>query len=151
MNHTAILIKEARVSKGITQQELADLTGISLRSVQRIENGEVTPRAYTLRTLYTQLGLQENFIPDNPVNPDVNKQKDNDQVFATGSSLKVNQLPLSTAQKILLSTGIAVLLIMATLAFIFQSPRFPETAFETILLWIPIVIIYTGILFRIWR
>ena len=49
-------IREGRVAKGLTQQELADLAGISLRSVQRIEGGEVVPRAYTLRVLGEKLG-----------------------------------------------------------------------------------------------
>ena len=39
-NYIAVRIKEGRLSKGYTQQELSDLAGISIRSVQRIENGE---------------------------------------------------------------------------------------------------------------
>ena len=39
-------IKEIRVSKGMTQLELAEKSGIALRTVQRIENNEVTPSFY---------------------------------------------------------------------------------------------------------
>lgn len=36
-------IKERRIKKGMTQQQLADDCGITLRTIQRIENGEVKP------------------------------------------------------------------------------------------------------------
>ena len=39
-------IKEIRVAKGMTQLELAEKSGIALRTVQRIENNEVTPSFY---------------------------------------------------------------------------------------------------------
>lgn len=44
-------IRELRIQKGITQEELSAATGISVRSVQRIENDEVSPRPYTVREL----------------------------------------------------------------------------------------------------
>src|SRR5579863_9589337 len=53
----AALVKEGRSAKGYTQQELADLAKLSLRSVQRIENGEVLPRSYTLRMLAQHLNF----------------------------------------------------------------------------------------------
>lgn len=44
-------IKELRIKKGFTQQQLADETGMTLRTVQRIENGEVKPSLYSLNNL----------------------------------------------------------------------------------------------------
>lgn len=48
---TGRLIKELRIKKGMTQEELADRTEVSTRTIQRIENGEVDPRAYTLQMI----------------------------------------------------------------------------------------------------
>ena len=48
---TGKLIKELRIKKGMTQEELADKTELSARTIQRIENGEVDPRAYTLQMI----------------------------------------------------------------------------------------------------
>jgi len=48
---TGQLIRELRLKKGITQEDLAARTDISVRTIQRIENGEVDPRAYTLQTI----------------------------------------------------------------------------------------------------
>ncbi len=50
-------IVEYRKLRGLTQQELADQTGVSLRTVQRIEKGEVSPRPYTLRQLKQALDI----------------------------------------------------------------------------------------------
>jgi transcriptional regulator with XRE-family HTH domain len=44
-------IKELRTKKGLTQQQLADETGITLRTIQRIENGEVNPSIHSLNNL----------------------------------------------------------------------------------------------------
>ena len=44
-------IKELRIKKGLTQQQLADETGITLRTIQRIENNEVKPSLYSLNAL----------------------------------------------------------------------------------------------------
>lgn len=48
---TGKLIKTLRLQKGMTQEELADKTEVSARTIQRIENGEVDPRAYTLQMI----------------------------------------------------------------------------------------------------
>ena len=44
-------ICEARKSKGLTQEELAELTKINLRTIQRIENNENEPRGKTLNLI----------------------------------------------------------------------------------------------------
>lgn len=50
-------IKEARIQKGMTQQELATLAKTNVRTIQRIENGDVTARYYTLKVIATVLEL----------------------------------------------------------------------------------------------
>ncbi len=42
---------DARKRKGLTQEQLADLANITVRTIQRIERGDSIPRAYTLKTL----------------------------------------------------------------------------------------------------
>lgn len=48
-------IAELRKSKGLTQEELVELCNISVRTIQRIETGEVTPRSYTIKTILSAL------------------------------------------------------------------------------------------------
>lgn len=44
-------IKAARTKKGITQKELAEKTGLTERTIQRIENHEVEPSVYSLNKI----------------------------------------------------------------------------------------------------
>lgn len=134
----AYQLKTARVNKGFTQQELADATGISLRSIQRIENGEVYPRSFTLKALAEKL--------------DVAFEAINAQKVAAKQPFKTGQLNgANTPQKVILSIVFAIVLGLLFCAFIFQSPRFPETAFEFVLLLAFVIGVYGFILFRIWR
>lgn len=49
-------VAAARKKKGLTQEELADVTGVTVRTIQRIESGETTPRPYTLKAIAAALG-----------------------------------------------------------------------------------------------
>jgi len=44
-------VVELRQQKGLTQEQLAERCEVSARTIQRIESGEVDPRAYTLQCL----------------------------------------------------------------------------------------------------
>ena len=50
-------ICEARKSKGLTQEELAELTKVNLRTIQRIENNESEPRGKTLNLICEALDI----------------------------------------------------------------------------------------------
>lgn len=54
---TGELIKQLRLKKGITQEELAARTELSVRTIQRIESGEVDPRAFTLQAIASVLDV----------------------------------------------------------------------------------------------
>lgn len=51
-------IREARLKKGMTQEELAEKTDINTRTIQRIENSEVDPRSYTLLSIAKVLEIE---------------------------------------------------------------------------------------------
>ncbi|WP_438426412.1 helix-turn-helix domain-containing protein [Aquimarina macrocephali] len=48
-------ISELRKSKGLTQEELVEQCNISVRTIQRIEAGEVIPRSYTIKTILSAM------------------------------------------------------------------------------------------------
>lgn len=74
---TGRLIKELRLKKGMTQEELADKTEVSARTIQRIENGEVDPRAYTLQMIAKALEVDYNMLVENEPNEEQEIQKVN--------------------------------------------------------------------------
>ena len=65
-----------RKKLGYSQEELSQLSGISLRTIQRLESGTVQPRGYTLRALAESLqvpldDLQQ--VSANPLGDEANK------------------------------------------------------------------------------
>ncbi len=126
----ARLIKHNRIRLNYTQKHLSDISGISLRSLQRIEKAQVIPRASTLNLLVKHLEVE---LPGEK---------------AEGILSDRN---LSKNFKLVLSILLAVIVICLALAFVFQSPTFPESAFELSLFMAGGFAIYSVILFLIWR
>lgn len=50
-------IQEWRKAKGLTQEELVERCNINVRTIQRIEAGEVTPRSYTVKAILEVLDV----------------------------------------------------------------------------------------------
>lgn len=50
-------ITELRKQKGLTQEELVERCNVTVRTIQRIESGETTPRIYTIKIILNALGL----------------------------------------------------------------------------------------------
>jgi len=138
----AKLIKEARLKKGYSQQQLADLAKLNLRSVQRIENAEVIPRTFNLNLLAQQLELDVEALQV------LNKR-------FTETPIAVPQVEakpvINKPRKLILSVTIGVLTILFTAAFLSQSSRFPETDFELFLLMSLVMAINAIVLWRIWK
>ena len=50
-------ISDLRKAKGFTQEELVDKCNLSVRTLQRIEAGEVTPRPVTVKLIFEALDV----------------------------------------------------------------------------------------------
>ncbi|SHK52207.1 protein of unknown function [Epilithonimonas mollis] len=61
-------LKKIREKQNLTQEELAEKSGLSVRTIQRIEAG-TEPKGYTLKTLASTLQITENdlLISDHPI------------------------------------------------------------------------------------
>lgn len=53
-------IAELRKAKGLTQEQLVNKCNLSVRTLQRIEYGEVSPRTYTIKLIFEALELSYN-------------------------------------------------------------------------------------------
>jgi transcriptional regulator with XRE-family HTH domain len=71
-------IKSTRAALGISQEELAELSGLSLRSIQRIEGGETTPRGDSLKRIAQALkiDIRELTLPSQEPMPGVAAKPD---------------------------------------------------------------------------
>ena len=63
-NHLAIRLKELRHRKGMSQEMLADESGLSLRTIQRIENGQTNPTGESLKRLSSALHVNPDELID---------------------------------------------------------------------------------------
>ncbi|WP_276167822.1 helix-turn-helix domain-containing protein [Zobellia alginiliquefaciens] len=67
----ATRVKEMRSQQGMTQEELAEKSGLSLRTVQRIENNETEPRGDSLK----RLAIALNTTPDDIIDWKIQEDK----------------------------------------------------------------------------
>ncbi|TRO67567.1 helix-turn-helix domain-containing protein [Christiangramia sabulilitoris] len=122
------MVKSNRIQKGYTQAILAEKTKLSLRSIQRIEKGDVCPREYTLKVLseILEVPLASFKKEESPIKIPVNK-------------------------KVILSTGSGLIILLCSLAFLSQSAVFPETNFESYLFWCAITVMICVTQWIIWN
>ena len=78
-------ILELRRAKGLTQEELVERCNINVRTIQRIEAGEVTPRSYTIKSIMDALGYDFSTIP-----VEEEEQKDNEAPLQNNGFLKIS-------------------------------------------------------------
>ena len=103
-------IQELRKQKGMTQEDLADKTGLSVRTIQRIESGEVDPRSYTLSQIAEALGVKLE---------ELTKEEHKDQ----------KQMPESESRKWLTwlhLSGLFVLLVPPLIIWVLKKDEVPE-------------------------
>ena len=123
----ASLVKSRRKDKGYTQSNLAELTKLSLRSIQRIEKAEVYPRDYTLNIIMKVL-----------------------EIPATSLEGGDKRSKGSISKRIILSVASGMLILLLSMAFISQSRTFPETHFELYLFWSAVVILISVSQWIVW-
>ena len=63
-NHLSIKLKALRYQKGMSQEVLADTSGLSLRTIQRIENGDTNPTGESLKRLANALNVNPDELID---------------------------------------------------------------------------------------
>lgn len=139
---TATWLKEGRLSKGLTQKELSERANISVRSIQRIENGDIVPRSHTLKTLAGILGLSFETFIQSARNQNVVIPEGEDVEPATG---------ITRAQRLILSMGVCLIISFLAWAFMAQSASFPETSFELFLFIAGALVVMTAALYVVWR
>jgi transcriptional regulator with XRE-family HTH domain len=115
MKNTGNKIREMRKSKGLSQEDLADLAKVNLRTIQRIENNKSEPRGNTLKLISG--ALQTDLSSLGVVNGDRGK--------LTIHSILVNGFFL-----VLFNTGLMLVLGFSTL----DSNANPNSKFAGILL-----------------
>ena len=128
----ARLVREKREQMMYTQQELSDLSNISLRSIQRIEKGDVVPRMQTLKILADTLEISLDEEGETP---------------NSGDNLERG----GVIRKVVLTVLVMLMMIALAMAFLAQSGTFPETEFEFLIYWAGILGLLSLLLLFLWK
>jgi transcriptional regulator with XRE-family HTH domain len=64
---SAARIVALRKSRGWSQEALAEQSGVSLRTIQRVEQGDTVPRGHTVQALATALGVALDALREPPI------------------------------------------------------------------------------------
>jgi transcriptional regulator with XRE-family HTH domain len=86
-------IKELRINKGYSQRDLSDKTGLSERTIQRIEKNDVKPTPHSLKVLGEI--FEEDFQKFGNKNHSLNNKKRVNKIFLLWNSIitfKINIL-----------------------------------------------------------
>jgi len=75
MQYEMNALKVLRQKKGMTQKDLAESSGVSIRTIQRIEGSDAIPKGYTLRKLSEILGQEPDDFQDLFFNTEVEDKK----------------------------------------------------------------------------
>jgi len=85
-------IAQLRKEQGLTQEELVEKCNINVRTIQRIENGDVTPRSYTIKNILEALGKSFDEVYKGS-----NQSAQSEQTVAPVNAYSYNYITLITA------------------------------------------------------
>lgn len=108
-------IADYRKVKGLTQEELVEKCNLSVRTLQRIEAGEVTPRTYTIKLIFEALEISiDNSFDTNLMDNKGLTLKRLEQFYI--SSIDLFNLKTNTMRKISILSIIATAIILGIFA-----------------------------------
>ncbi len=123
-------LNEIRTQKGITQKELSDLCSVDIRTIQRIEAGDVEPRMSTLKILAAALETEDLFPA---------------QVGSEANSIKTNNSEIRIAFMVSLTAGIFYFFNFILYSLIL--PHFNSVSDGSVLFLLSVIHIISGGLF----
>jgi transcriptional regulator with XRE-family HTH domain len=112
-----------RKSKGFTQEELVEKCNINVRTIQRIEAGEVSPRNFTLRTILEALGVDADAF----FGPSIHEK-----ATVTLSNEQSNQLQLSWIGGIFFTVFAMLGVVVETMIWDYEDPIDGELVYLSI-------------------
>jgi transcriptional regulator with XRE-family HTH domain len=108
-----MLIQKLRLQRGWSQEQLAELSGVSVRTIQRIEGGQ-TASVETLKALGSVFEVDFSELRDTPMTPDVAPNLRQDEVLALAHVRKVKSFYLHLAQYVTVILFLGVVNLMTS-------------------------------------
>jgi transcriptional regulator with XRE-family HTH domain len=129
------LIADLRKKKGLTQEELVELCNINVRTIQRIEAGEVNPRSYTIKNILEALEAEEELLnkETNNNNSSADNREQIDNIQAQNQELNIGKVKAGIACGIINIVLLLPLMIVGLWAA-FDDKNFVSWVFYAILM-----------------
>lgn len=81
------IIKKLREKLGYTQRSLAEKTGLSLRTIQRLEAGDSIPKGHTLTVLSKVFGVEASLLQQKCIGLEQGEQSDKTSIILINLSI----------------------------------------------------------------
>lgn len=121
-------IAELRKERGLTQEELVETCNLSVRTLQRIEAGEVTPRSYTLKIIFQALDFPFDQASGKKSSPSSGEVWDPFSGQLIRFSMDLFNLKTHTMKKVSILTAIAAAITLVLFLTLTPSGNAQETA-----------------------
>lgn len=124
-------LKKLRIDNGFSQEELSEKSGLGLRTIQRLENGESSPREDTLRLLTKAFNVPKDYFQEN-------RNTYMDKTTKRGFRIRVPWFIISLT---IIGSSLGVIL---GFTFVLSNEQLPNDAVSLIII-ITIGVLFTGI------
>lgn len=109
-----MLIQKLRLQHGWSQQQLADLSGISVRTIQRIERGQ-TASVETLKSLAAVFEIDFSSLnSESAMNSNLNQGISNEEILALEHVRKLKRFYTHLIQYIVVIAGLSIVNLVQT-------------------------------------
>jgi transcriptional regulator with XRE-family HTH domain len=105
-------LKDIREQQNLTQEELSEKSGISVRTIQRIEAG-TKPKGYTLKTLGKTLGIQEKELLSKSL------ETENKESTTNETNIQSEEIPLNYSLIKLINLSSLIFIVLPPLNILF--------------------------------
>jgi transcriptional regulator with XRE-family HTH domain len=122
-------LKKLRIDKGYSQEELSEKSNLSLRTIQRLENGESSPREDTINLLIKAFDLPNDFFIESKITKDETKK------------IAKRRIPWFIISLTTIGCSVGVLL---GINFVLKNKELPNDGVSSIII-ITIAILFSGI------
>lgn len=120
-----MLVQKLRVQRGWSQEQLAELTGLSARTIQRIERGQNAPSAESLKAIAAVFEVDLSALREPDMQTPATSQISPEETLALARVRRIKGFYMHLAEY-------CVIIAMLAVMNIFISPHYPWVIFAAI-------------------
>ena len=108
-----MLVQKLRLQRGWSQQQLAELSGLNVRTIQRIEKGQ-EPSVESLKSLAAVFNVEFSTLKEQGMDNVINESQSAEEILAFNQVRKLKGFYIHLAQYVLVVALLAVINVLTT-------------------------------------